>query len=116
LAAAGNFPRFFLIAFFNSPCYETPKTAIKQIEQNNRGRKKNGGTKNIFCDEPRKKFCRVFELPLLRNAQNAIKKLDKQINSNKFTGAVTPLDQAPLKWDLLGCNAARARCSEAAPS
>jgi hypothetical protein len=31
---------FFFIAFLNSPCYETPKNAIKQIEQNNRGREK----------------------------------------------------------------------------
>jgi hypothetical protein len=26
-------------AFFYSPSYETPKNAIKEIEQNNRGRK-----------------------------------------------------------------------------
>jgi hypothetical protein len=48
----------------------------KKIEQNNRGvKKKNGGKKSrIFCDEPRwifseNLFFRVFELPLLRNAQ-----------------------------------------------
>jgi hypothetical protein len=28
------------MAFLNSPCHETPKNAIKKIEQNNRGRKK----------------------------------------------------------------------------
>jgi hypothetical protein len=72
LEAEEIFARFFLIAFLNSPSYETPKNAIKKIEQHNhnRGRKKkNGGKKShIFCDEP--KFCfRVFELPLLRNAQ-----------------------------------------------
>jgi hypothetical protein len=43
------------------------------------GEKKNGGKKTrIFCDEPRwifSIFFRVFELPLLRNAQkNAVKK------------------------------------------
>jgi hypothetical protein len=81
LAAAGNFPRFFLIAFLNSPCYETPKTAIKQIEQNNRGRKKTEEKKTFFVMSPEKSFVVFFELPLLRNAQNAIKKIDKQINS-----------------------------------
>jgi hypothetical protein len=62
----------------------------KKIEQNNRGRrKKNGGKKSrIFCDEPRwtfSIFCfRVFELPLLRNAQKTpLKKIDKNKNKNK---------------------------------
>jgi hypothetical protein len=68
----------------NSPCYETPKNAIKKIEQNNRGRKKTGGNKNhIFCDEPRwifwkKTGFRVFELPLLRNAQKRDKNIKKK--------------------------------------
>jgi hypothetical protein len=77
---------FFFIAFLNSPCYDTPKNAIKKIEQNNRGfKKKNGGKKAaFFCDEPRWIFSeifffRVFELPLLRNAQKTpFKKIDKK--------------------------------------
>jgi hypothetical protein len=36
-AAAEMFPRLVCIAFLNSPCYETPKNAIKKIELNNRG-------------------------------------------------------------------------------
>jgi hypothetical protein len=50
-----------------------------------REKKKNGGKKSrIFCDEPRwtcskKSFFRVFELPLLRNAQKTpLKKIDKK--------------------------------------
>jgi hypothetical protein len=40
LGAEQIFARLLLIAFFNSPCYETPKNAITKIEQNNRGKKK----------------------------------------------------------------------------
>jgi hypothetical protein len=56
----------------NSPCYETPKNAIKKIEQNNRGR---GGKKTeekqatFFVMSPDGFFLdfflnRVIELPL----------------------------------------------------
>jgi hypothetical protein len=82
LEAEEIFARFFFMAFLNSPCHETPKNAIKKIEQNNRGRrKKNGEKKAAFFDEPRWTFSnfffRVFELPLLRNAQKTpLKKID----------------------------------------
>jgi hypothetical protein len=70
--------RFFLIAFLNPPCYETPKNSIKKsdktTEGGNKTKKEEGGTNSrIFCDEPKWTFSernvRVFELPLLRNAQ-----------------------------------------------
>jgi hypothetical protein len=66
----------------------------KEIEQNNRGREEKKRRKKrphflcfVMSDEPRwifaKKrfcFCRVFELPFLRNAQkHAIKKIDDKI-------------------------------------
>jgi hypothetical protein len=79
LAAAENLPRFFLIAFLNSPCYETPKKRDKKkIVQNNRGIKQTGEKKShIFCDELRwivfktMLFFSCFLTPLvpLRNAQ-----------------------------------------------
>jgi hypothetical protein len=54
--------------------YETPKNAIKKKSNTTEGEgEKNVGKKSrIFCDEPRRTFPeknRVFELPLLRNAQ-----------------------------------------------
>jgi hypothetical protein len=74
----------------NSPCYETPKNAIKKSNKTTEGkRKKTEGKKSrIFCNEPRwifsKKF-RVFELPLLRNAQKTpLKKSIKSKNKNKI--------------------------------
>jgi hypothetical protein len=75
----------------SSPCYETPKNAIKTIEQNNRGRnqKKTEETKAAFFMGPdvlfrKKSIYRVFELHLSRNAQkNAIKKSIKNKNNNK---------------------------------
>jgi hypothetical protein len=81
LAAAESFLRFFLIAFLNSPCYETPKNAIKKIEQNNRGRKKKTEEKKptSFVMSPDGVLWflfRVFEIPLLRNAQKRDKKID----------------------------------------
>jgi hypothetical protein len=49
LAAAERFPRFFLIAFFYSPCYETPKNAIKtKPSKTTEGGKKNGENKATF--------------------------------------------------------------------
>jgi hypothetical protein len=75
------------MAFLNSPCHETPKNAIKKkSNKTTEGeKKKNGGKKSrIFCDEPRwtfskKSFFRVFELPLLQNAQKTpLKKIDKK--------------------------------------
>jgi hypothetical protein len=67
---------FYRVCFY-SPCYETPKNAIKKNEQNNRGRKKqkNGGKKTPFFVMsprwifPKNVFYHVFELPLLRNSQ-----------------------------------------------
>jgi hypothetical protein len=45
---------FFLSRFFYSPCYETPKNAIKKkSSKTTEGEKKRRGKKNIFCDEPR---------------------------------------------------------------
>jgi hypothetical protein len=54
LEAEEIFARFFLIAFLNSPCHETPKNAIKKNRTKQPEEKKNGGEKSrIFCDEPR---------------------------------------------------------------
>jgi hypothetical protein len=36
----GRLSAIFLVAFLNSPCYETPKTATNKIEQNKPGGKK----------------------------------------------------------------------------
>jgi hypothetical protein len=54
-----NFRNFGFIAFFNSPCYETPKNAIKKTTETKA---------TFFVISPHDPF-RVFELPLLRNAQ-----------------------------------------------
>jgi hypothetical protein len=62
----------------NSPCYETPKNAIKKSNQTTEGGKKKNGRKkpDIFVMSP-DAFFRVFELPSLRNAQkSALKKID----------------------------------------
>jgi hypothetical protein len=76
LEAEEIFARFFFIAFLNSPCYETPKNAIKKNRTKQpRVKKKKTEEKKaaFFVMSPdgffRKKvfFC-VFELPLLRNA------------------------------------------------
>jgi hypothetical protein len=41
----GKISAIFFIALFNFPCCETPKNAVlKETEQNNRGRKKEGKT------------------------------------------------------------------------
>jgi hypothetical protein len=65
----------FLIAFFNSPCYETPKNAIKKNSSKTTeggGKKTEEKTPTFFVMSPDGflgfVFC-VFELPLLRNAQ-----------------------------------------------
>jgi hypothetical protein len=88
----GKIPAIFLIAFLNSPSYETPKNAIKKTpsKTTEREKKKTRGEKSrIFCDEPRcffrkKSFYRAFELPLSRNAQkNAIKKIDEKKEKKK---------------------------------
>jgi hypothetical protein len=88
LEAAKTFLRCF-IAFFYSPCYETPKNAIKQI----RGRKV-----LFFFYEPRwifwgKKivFC-FFPCYLLRNAEKRHKKIEggnKEKNENEIKQATT---------------------------
>jgi hypothetical protein len=74
------------MAFFNSPCHETPKNAIKKNRTKQpREEKKTEEKKSAFFVMSRewtfseKSFFRVFELPLLRNAQkNARKKNDKK--------------------------------------
>jgi hypothetical protein len=61
----------------NSPCYETPKNAMKNRAKKSEGEKNGGKNPHIFLmslDEEKKClgkmfFFRVFELPLLRNAQ-----------------------------------------------
>jgi hypothetical protein len=78
----------------NSPCYETPKNAIKKnrTKQPREKKKTEGKKSRVFCDEPRwafsgKSFFRVFELPLLRNAQKTPKKKsikNKNKNNNKI--------------------------------
>jgi hypothetical protein len=67
----------------NSPCYETPKNAIKKnrTKQPRERKKKTEGKKAAFfvmspMDFFEKKFFRVFELPLLRNAKKAPLKID----------------------------------------
>jgi hypothetical protein len=97
------FARFFLIAFLNSPCYETPKNAIKKNRTKQpRGKKKktDGKKRHIFCDEP---WCcqmifsdifffRAFELPLAlgpwqgpwyETPKKRVKAVDKNKNKNK---------------------------------
>jgi hypothetical protein len=76
LEAEEIFARFFFIAFLNSPCYETPKNAIKTKSNKTTGGKKKkteGKKAAFFVMSPdgfrKKRFFRVFELPLLRNAQ-----------------------------------------------
>jgi hypothetical protein len=75
LEAEEIFARFVLIAFLNSPCYETPKNAIKKSNQTTEGENKKTDEKKptFFVMSPdgffRKKLFRVFELPLLRNSQ-----------------------------------------------
>jgi hypothetical protein len=87
LAAAEKNPRFknkTTRRIFNSPCCETPKNAIKKIEQNNRGRKKNRGKNpHIFCDEPRWIFVKIFlcvflNPPCYETPKNAIKNIDEK--------------------------------------
>jgi hypothetical protein len=55
--AAKKFSRFFFIAFF-IPCYETPKNAIKKIEQKQPREKKNPEEQKatFFCDEAQMDF------------------------------------------------------------
>jgi hypothetical protein len=79
LGAEEIFARFFLIAFLNSPCYETPKNAIKKTEPNNQGEFKNATWAVMSPDGFFRFVFRVFELPLLRNAQkNVLKKSMKK--------------------------------------
>jgi hypothetical protein len=70
------FYRFFELPLLQ-PCYETPKNAItkKSSKTTEGGGEKNGEKKATFFVMSRdglffrKKIYRVFELPLLRNAQ-----------------------------------------------
>jgi hypothetical protein len=50
----------------NTPCYETPKNAIKKIEPNNRGKNKKwtGKKKTFFVTSP-DGFFHVFELKVV---------------------------------------------------
>jgi hypothetical protein len=75
LAAAEKCSRFVFTAFFNSPCYKTPKNAPKnKLSKTTEGEKKAGGKKAaFFVMSPdgffRISFYRVLELPLSRNSQ-----------------------------------------------
>jgi hypothetical protein len=67
-----NFPRFPPPSFFfNSPCCETLKNAIKKSSKRNprEGKQKERERKPYFFDEPRYIYfySHDFELPLLRN-------------------------------------------------
>jgi hypothetical protein len=55
LAAAEKIPRYFFIAFLNSPCYETPENVINKSGKTTEARKKeNGGGKppHLFVMSP----------------------------------------------------------------
>jgi hypothetical protein len=87
------FLRFFLrfsglilensfMVFLSSSCRETAKNAIK--ESDGKKRKEKSFFSQLFrpkafamLDFPQKVFAGVFELPLLRNAQNATKKISE---------------------------------------
>jgi hypothetical protein len=93
----GKFSVVFLIAFLNSPCYETPKKRDKTNRAKQpREEKKTEEKKAIFfVMSPDgfflKKKCRVFEPPLLRNAQKrdnkSIKNRLKKVSNYCFFGA-----------------------------
>jgi hypothetical protein len=81
------FARFFFIAFLNSPCYETPKNAIKKNRAKQpwvKKKKTEGKKAAFFVMSPdgffrKKVFFVFFELPLLRNApKTPLKKIDKK--------------------------------------
>jgi hypothetical protein len=58
----------------NSPCYETPKTAIeKKRAKQPKEKKKRRKKKDLFCDEPRWIFLSCFELPCYETPKNTIK-------------------------------------------
>jgi hypothetical protein len=97
-----RFSRDFFYRVFDSPCYETPKNAIKKNRTKQPGKRKKKRTKKtqIFCDEPRWIFSgifffRVFELPLLlvtKHPKSALKKIDetnKNKNKNKIEQVTT---------------------------
>jgi hypothetical protein len=65
----GKFSAIFLIAFWNSPCYECPKTRLKKSSKTTEGEKKTEGKKATFFVMSPGVFFRVFERPLLRNTQ-----------------------------------------------
>jgi hypothetical protein len=79
-----------LMVFLGSSCRETAKNAIKIISMGKDERKKVVFSqlfrpKVFVIDFPQKVFYGVFELPLLRNAKNAIKKLKKLKKKQKGT-------------------------------
>jgi hypothetical protein len=71
----GKLPVVFVYRVFDLPLFRNAQKRDKKIEQNNRGRKKNGGKKATFFvmspDGFFLFFSRVFELPLLRSAQKS---------------------------------------------
>jgi hypothetical protein len=96
LEAEEIFARFFFMAFLNSPCYETPKNAIKKNRtkptEGGGGKKTEEKKAAFFVMSPdglfRFFFLRDFELPWLQNAQKTPKKnsIKNKINevSNYF--------------------------------
>jgi hypothetical protein len=79
----------YIIVFLNSPCYETPKNAIKKSSKTTEGGRGGGGgtegqKKPRFCDEPRfcffsKKKSLVFlNSTCYETPRNSIKELDRK--------------------------------------
>jgi hypothetical protein len=71
------------MVFLGSSCRETAKNAIKKIDGKRR-QEKSFFFSQLFrpkvfdMDFPKKVFCGVFELPLLRNAQKRHKKITQK--------------------------------------
>jgi hypothetical protein len=95
LEAEEIFARFFFMAFLNSSCYETPKNAMKKIEQN---QARNGGGETeekkgrVFCDEPRWTFskkCCFFQMFLNSPCYETLK---KRLKNKSLTTRLKRLD------------------------
>jgi hypothetical protein len=111
LAAAEKFSQFFLIAFFNSPCCETPKNAIKKNRAKQPREKKNSGGQKChhFCVMSPDGFCfyRVFELPCYETPKNGIKKIYE---------AAAPVSSPPSVRGQAQCAHAAAQRAATLPS
>jgi hypothetical protein len=90
LEAEEIFVRFFLIAFLNSPCYETPKNVIqKKSNKTTEGEKKTEGKKTAFFVMSPWIFSKqnVFVFlnsPCYETPKNAFKKSIRNKNKNKI--------------------------------